>query len=413
MFSNISYRRLVVIDMLHNYYLDENGVNYFELPLSDQEKRLNEVLKKSRYNLMEQITVEPVEDTRRLLAAHRIILKKSAQGFFLVVAVKEIRDDSGLRYKPVIPLNGNMRMQFKIKVSNLISFITNTRLRPVFPAMYFLTNSSMTTGKVYPSLAAPTPKYREGYMYAMGETTIVNDVAQRAVRQTNNPNEGWAIMNDIHETGEQDRILLPKAFRYLFQVTSLTQVRFELRKNDQTLKTIVMKNETGLKEAMINFEKADNGSIIESGMYTLLVSGNDNYKLEHTVYLDDSLYNNDAFALIDIVPMTVDPAFSLLDADGLLSNHHPSGCPMFELRLASRSTYWNYYFKDKPPDITDPLWEDSEVPAGFSKSITSTIPFALSQDYRKLNYGKMILPNPNDTAISLKANKIYSDILIN
>ncbi len=416
MSSSILYRRLAIVNILHGYYLDQDGSNYFELLDNERLKRLAEVVVTGRYRISDQLSVEPTSGTRKLLEGHKIIIKETATGFLLAIAVQPVEVNNEVRYKPLIPVDENMNIQFMIKVkTNSFRAFTNTRFKPVFPAGYYFTNQSVTPGKVYPSLSVPFADFKGGYLYTMGETAVVNNIPSRALKQTATAvNSDWTDFGDARYMGEQDRMLLPKVFSYQIQAPSIKEAQFELKKNNDTVKTIHVENDAGLKMAMLNFEKQDDLSLIQNGIYTMAISGSNNYQVQHTVYLDDSLYSTDAFAIVDLGFNTPDDSYSLLDSDGMLSALYKPGCPQFELRMLSRFTYWKYYFKKDQPVVVDALWEnDATVPVGFAKVIRSKDPLGLAQDYRQLKYGEMFLPNPAEAWLSLEADKMCSDILIN
>jgi hypothetical protein len=144
-------------------------------------------------------------------------------------------------------------------------------------------------------------------------------------------------------------------------------------------------------------------------MYTLTVSGSNNYERTYTIYLNNTLYRPDVWGVLDIALHASDAAFDLLDDDGLLV---APGHPVFELRFLNRSTYFKYYFQQKEPPVVDPAWNELPAPAGIQKVIISKEPIPLIRAYRKINYDTVQLPNPDGSLISRQDGRVCADTML-
>jgi hypothetical protein len=388
----ISYSRLAVVNMLHNFYLDQEGSAYYGLSQSDKDIRLTDLLMDNRYDLMSELEVKTTAATTKLLNGQKIVFRQTSTGIVLGIAATNA--------KPVIPINGNLRLQFTIRLKNaaLISR-TNMKVSPVFPASYYFTNDSTTPGKTFPSLSASLENFVEGRVYEMGERAVVAGVVSQALTRTSTAVTGWTAIDDVHGISEYDRILLPGAFTYTFDQAAVIKADFSLMQGAVEVKKISFDGSTALSSVNLDFGTAE-------GFYTLHVTGTD-YERSYTVYISSKLYEPGIWGVLDLVLSTTDPAFQLIDNTGVLKS------PVFELRFISRSTYWKYYLQKGDTPAPDANWDDvSPVPSGMKKVIISKEPFPLMQAFRKVNYAAIALPNPDGWQLSRHGDLICSEILL-
>jgi hypothetical protein len=391
---HIIYNRLAAVNILHNFYLDKEGSPYYGLSAADQETRMAELLMDARYNLMDDLLITPTPATEKLLRGQKIAFRQTTTGLILGV------DATG--NTPTIALNGQLRLQFMIKLKNA-AFVSrsNLKVNPTFPASYYFTNDSITTGKLLPSLSAAVQPIVEGRIYEMGEWATIAGVVSQAITRTNTAAAGWAATPDAHTINEYDRILVPAEFPYTFDVPGLTTATFKLMKGAVEVRSLVFNNPNGLQQVDLDFKKpADD-------VYTLSVTGSNNYKRDYSIYLHKQLYQREAWGVLDLVMHPADAASRLIDDNGLLL------LPTFELRFSSRSTYWKYYLQKGEPLVPDLTWNEvTPVPQGMKKVIISKEPYPLMQAYRKVNYATVPLPNPEGDTISRQGDLITSEILL-
>lgn len=398
----ITYRRLAVVNMLHSFYLDKEGSTFYSLPQEDQEFRLADLLMDNRYSLMDNVMIAPTPATEKLLKGQRIVYRQTSTG--LVLGIASAPGPNGA-LTTAVPVSSQLRLQFVIRLKNaaLLSR-SNLRINPVFPACYYFTNDDITSGKSFPSLSSAVKEFTDGRLYEMGEMAIVNGNVSQAITRTDSAATGWVTTDDFHFINEYDRILLPQKFAYTFDQQGITQVDFVLLKGADEIKTLPFQHADGLQEAALDFTGTPDG------IYTLKITGSNNYNRSYTVYLHSTLYQRDAWGVLDLVMHTADAAFQLVDADGLLTM--PSA-PVFELRFASRATYWKYYLQKGEPPGADVNWEEVlPAPPGIKKVIISKQPYPLMQAYRKVSYATVNLPNPDGEMVSRQGNLICSEILL-
>jgi hypothetical protein len=389
----ISYSRLAVINILHNYYLDKEGSAYYSLSQSDKDIRLTDLLMDNRYGLMDDILIKPTAETEKVLKGQKIVFRQMSTGIVLGIA------SSGT--KPVIPIHPQLRLQFSIQLKHaaLISR-SNLKINPVFPACYYFTNDSTIPNKTFPSLSAKIENIVEGRIYEMGEWAVVAGNVAQAVTRSSTAANGWVNTDDVHSISEYDRILLPNNFTYTFDVSGIKKADFSLMKGAAEIKKISFKGTVDLTAVTLDFPK-------DAGIYTLKVTGTNNYKRSYTIYINNELYQNDTWGVLDLVLNTTDAAFQLVDNNSVIKS------PVFELRFTSRSTYWKYYLQKGDTPAPDANWNDVlPLPSGMKKVIISKQPFQLMQSFRKVNYAAVSLPNPDGEQLSRQGDLICSEILL-
>ncbi|MBW8682926.1 hypothetical protein [Chitinophaga rhizophila] len=398
----ITYRRLAVVNMLHSFYLDKEDSSYYSLSQEDQEFRLADLLMDNRYNLMDDVEIIPTPATDKIIKGHRIVYRQTSTGIVIGVASSPGADGA---LTTAVPLDAALRLQFLIRLkNNALLSRSNLRINPVFPACYYFTNDDTTTGKSFPSLSAAIQPIQEGRVYEMGETAMMNGNASQAIARTDSAAAGWIATDNYHYINEEDRILLPLKFTYTFDQQGVTTAGFTLLKGADEISVLPFQQAGGLREALLDFTGTPDG------IYTLKIAGSNNYNRTYTVYLHSTLYQREAWGVLDLVMHTAEPAYQLIDAEGLLT---VPAAPVFELRFASRSTYWKYYLQKGDTPGADSNWNEvSPAPPGIRKVIISKQPYPLMQSYRKVSYAAVNLPNPDGELLSRQGDLICSEILL-
>lgn len=415
-----TYRRLFFIRILHGFFLDTNANRYYELSEAKINERLRATIVNGQYTLTDDLFIQPSEETKRILSGHRLIFRVLPHGILLGCAVQDELVNGVIKSKPVVPLSTKLRLQFHIGVKNAFGVYSSTRLDPVIPARYYFTNDNRAAGIVYPSLSIPMKNFIDGRFYQMGETAIVNGMPSQAVFPTTKALAGWTAinLNGVNYVSEYDRELINKKFTYTFRKKGIKEASFELQQNGQLVKTINVKGDS-LSEAILDFQKKEDDTLIPDGKYQLNVTGTDNYIWNSELFLSDRLYTPARWAVLDIALHTEDPAFSSLDENGYLTGNDEFTYPTMDLRILNRSTYWRYYFQQKGPTAIDNNWVNSSlpIPPGIDKVIISKDPIPLTKSSRQVKYAADLLPNPSVQRLGTENDdrqgpKICSEILL-
>ena len=408
----MTYRRLAMISFLHRYFLDTDDKEFFTLPAAEKDSRLVDLIIKGKLTLMNDLVIEPTPQTKDILKAHKIIYKVLQQGILLGSPVTQETIQGVVRSKPMIAFPKDLRLQFTIRSRNNFASYSLLRMNPVVPALYYLTNEDLMNVKTPPSLAVPVANFQAGRVYEMGELAIVGGNVSQSLQKTNSSNANhWQTVTDNHYVTEYDRRLLPKKFSYTFDQSSITEATFTLKKDSDVLKTLTFNNAAGLTAVELDLAHKDDNTKIGDGHYKLEVTGQNNYSWSSDVYLLDTIPGRSLWGFLDIAVHTSNSLFSLIDVDGFLPVD-PLKYPHMELRFASRSTYWKYYFQKQAPTAQDLSWDVLQPPPGISKLIMSKKPITLLSGHRKVKYATNLLPNPGGMSFSRHADKLCSDILL-
>ena len=70
----ITYRRLFEVDILHEYFLNQDGTPFSELPAAEQAKLLK------KYDIRETINITPLARTAKLLTNYGLVFRTSKRG---------------------------------------------------------------------------------------------------------------------------------------------------------------------------------------------------------------------------------------------------------------------------------------------------------------------------------------------
>lgn len=405
-----TYKRLAVVNILHPWYLDTEQQAFYELSAAEQDALFTTQLQTGRYPLMQDITLEPTPATTALLKGHKMLYRQTPQGLLLGIAVETVESGGQQRFRPLITPDNSLRLQFYIRIKDpLLLSRSNLRFNPIFPASYYFTNDTITEGKTFPSLSVPMQDFADGRLYEMGETAVVNGTPSQALQPTSSAAQGWTALADRQYISEYDRSLLPFVFTYRFETAGITEAAFELKQENNVIKILNFERPAGLQEVTPDFRLKDDDTPLENGMYTLTITGSNNYLRTYNVYLHGNLYRQDAWGVLDLVLRSPGTDFNLLDDDGLLVAPGP---PVFELRFLNRSAYFKYYFQQKEPPVPDPDWDNLPPPAGVQKVIISKQPIPLMRAYRKIHYDTVQLPNPDGKLISKENGRVCADVIL-
>ena len=412
------FKRLFEIRILHEYFLiDARNQDFFALNDQDRMDILNARLRQNQYNIWQYLSIEPVEESAKVLEGMHIKLVQHPVGFFLGMEVKPDGDD----FTPFIPLNNNTSFTFFLKVKDhYFKNFTSLRLKSALPAIYFFTNANPDGKKSFPALSVPVPSFQMNKFYEMGELAVINGNLKEALERTKSSNSSkWRNISGKGFGNEADRILLPHQFHYQFEKEQeVKQCEFTLKTLEgEELKKIVVNRPQKIESAFLDFRQnqANEPKEIVDGLYDLELKGNNGFQEKRRIHLNSGWYNQANLGVINITNTKEDPAFSLIEPLGKIRKPHP----VFEIRLRSRITFWRYQVQDKPFKL-------SVKAANYLKKVNGSVlalkprPLSLSplefksDDPATAGVNERIyMPNPPNASIKQEADgRIYSDIYI-
>lgn len=164
---SIVYRPFVEVKLFHRYFLDD-GETPFDQSVSIQEKQL------SKYNAHNFLSIVPTAQTQQALNGHKIVFKKSKDGFVLFINSEKVGSDPDT-YIPLIAPADDLKLNFlvyardslfenysEIKAINPIPYLFSNYIPSTAPASFPLINrmSDMVPAKDF-TIALPTYEHFE------------------------------------------------------------------------------------------------------------------------------------------------------------------------------------------------------------------------------------------------------------
>jgi hypothetical protein len=348
------FKLLARVKIRLGFYLDDGDKSFFEETPAVQ----NERLRTRKYDIRQDLLIEPTAECLRQMALFGLIWRTDNEGFFLST---EIKSDTMTVLRP-FPQEG-IRLAFLIKIrkSDFPNF-ANQRLGGLdVPFRYYFTNGD-AADKSYPCLSAgvlPLAILKQHLgkdrLIEMGEygSRISSILVSQAIESTDAAKEkSWKdnIPTRFVHTG--DRLALPKSFA----VGNVLNLDAELKSVDgqDSIRKISIKN-SAKSSARIDFStfvKDEETHPVPDGAYQLVMSGDitwDNPMKKEpeipTVFLFDALADPTVWGIVEIVHDPDLPADFRIQEPG---NTLPARVPEFEIRLASRLTFWKYFGKNIP-----------------------------------------------------------------
>ena len=412
------FKRLFEIRILHEYFLlDARHPEFFALNDQDREVIVNNKLRQNQYNIWKYLSIEPAEETIKLLNGQHLKFITQPTGFFIGMEVKP----TGEEFIPFIPLDRNVDFTFLLKIKDpYVKNYTSLRLKSAIPAIYFFTNVNPNGKKAFPALSEPVTPFQMKNFYEMGEMAMINGNIKEALERTKSTHSSrWRDVNGKGFANEADRILVPHQFYYGFEKEQeVSQCEFTLKTLEGgEVKTITVNGAEKINKAFLDFRQ-DQKPVpeeIPDGLYDLEVKGDNDFQVKSRLYLHSNWYNSAFLGVISISNAEEDPDFNLLGPVGNLKKPYP----VFEIRLRSRITYWRYQVQEKPFKLSDKATNylkkaNGSVQAVNPRSLTlSPIEFKSDDPATTDVNERIFMPNPAHAGIKQEADgRIYSDIYI-
>ncbi len=427
------FKKLFEVQILHDYFLTTvDGISFFDRDKAEKSDIISKKLLNKGYDANTLFKIEPDDATKQNLSNYKLVMAKTALGFVIGIEVSVQNKAGETLYQPRLQLKDTLNFVFTIRPeASFFKSITNISLRAPLPSIYYFTNKGKdqfdeTTPTPYTSLPISNKPniHQNGITYEMGALVDFGGTIREALQYTDgNEPSHWEDINDKRCVNNADRIVSPQNFSYsLKKSLNVTQIEFVLLdESDNEIKTITKTSTEALETVDLNFTKVDetdeNSEKIPSGWYTLKITINEGVTILRTVYLNDSIYDKDNFAVVDIRFDELDSPFSLLGSEGFLKTRISAANekidhPIFEVRFKNRRTYWRY---NKEGDFSA-----AEIAATTThlahepEKLISIKPKALTETLVPFQNGtSMLLPYPRMPSIRIENERIFSEIFIN
>ncbi len=444
--SDIIFKRLFEVRILHGYYLDHwypDGAgksDWFHGYSTDRQAFVLE----NKYNVLRYLDIAPTSETSRLLKDLKMRWRTIPAGFLVGIEVNKTGDGAAAKFTPKIMPLAASAWRFVLRVRDPYFYnLTNHVLRPTMPGRYYFSNIQDNEER-FPSLSVALPGFSGQRTWEMGELIQEANMVKAADITTDALNNN--IFTQIAEVGKDwhhyahlgDRRALPKIFKYRFDpkfagANAVKNTVFTLLNGANEVKTISknfeLPNPPAPLEWQLDFtylplppnpteEEKLKPKPLPDGWYTLKVDINGGLFEEKKVLLRSDLPNDiSAFGLVEISMDATAPAFRLFNADDSLNlsvipNSSPARWqpPIFEIRLMSRPTYWHYQLEKDP--VPDPSNAEFQYLAA-SKRLVATKPRRLSAARAPtLLQDDFYLPNPDKPDLKYDQNRYYSELFL-
>jgi hypothetical protein len=392
------YKILFEVKLIHEFFFtDKNGGTIFSQPA--QSSRMNFLLDEfsgDRGSVNDDVSFEFPEN----LSAHyenyhlRIIPGYSGCKVAIRVNQKTLADNT-LVYETFEPLPDNFDINILVsKKNNLIEEYSNSILYRAFSSMYFFTNETSLSPKIFPFLTNDISPFDGSEIYQQGGLASfgANDIREF---YNDGTADQWLPVAGSSFANEKDQLLVPVKFYYSFDSgTNIIDATFELRDKDSNIiKTISVHNDDYIQIVILDYsDYTDLISIPESFAYpdiifSLEVSGSNGFAKTHSLIFNDNFYSRGNWGLINIRPKVTNAAFNLFGTDGfIIKRRSPANvwaeAPIFEIPVKSRFAFWRFRNMNGKelkldPSLTNYLFKDG-------LNLLSLQPNSISNSYYKL-----------------------------
>ena len=428
--SLYQYRPLFSVQILIDYYLTEETALYQNTPDNTMEDVLER--QRNRYNVERDLFVTPTNETKKQLKDRRLLFKRNNRGFFVSSQVSQI---AGGDFVPFTPMDDPFSLCFAAYLQNPDFYnFTNIRLEEELAnkdqfIYYFSNKANNVINNQALYLSNPVADFNATYAYEASEVFIdnsdpLNPIMQEAI-ENNGPgafnNANWRQIFDtvnplFQFVTNADRIVTrPSIFKINVESVAEEALVFIITDNSSNISKII-NHRTSQPGSPLTECELDLRDLI-SGYYQLGVQnsiGNTLAELSLTFYMDDKIYKERPFAIIECFH---EPDGSLTDYRWLdHTDQNQLLFPEYTIRWKNRSTWWRYYHETAPDLVSTILENLDPIPnSPNNRILISTSPLALTQIGREItatlsNGDLQLFPNPNTQMIYPENGRIYSEL---
>ena len=439
MANTILFKRLFEVRFLHEYYLaDAAGALFFEKSFTDRQLFLEKQIIAGRYNILNDIDIEPTPETRQRMKGYRMKFGTTATGFIVGAPGNNSVVGATTLFEPETQIPRGLRLSFFIRAKNpLFRSFTATRIRrpqDLSTSFWFSNSRKVESLDFFPSLSEEPPLIAAGKTYEPGEIVRIGSDLLEAVTQTDTANPiNWAVINGSGYATESDRILVPKRVNWAW-TGAVGTVAFTLKKEDDTIvKTIKVNVATSPRLIPLNFFRKSETSaeIIPDGFYKLEIVSTDAIG-SRPLFLHGEMTGSSSpspspgrlftptglLGIVEIVHDSMPFALPYLDEAGRRRQVPlPDGSishPVFEVRWLSRGAWWRYR-SDRDRDLTaqnDAIMILDKIGKDLVTKQSKRF-FAFSQVFHQSGTPDIRLPNPMPDALRPGVDgRLYADVLI-
>lgn len=444
--SNTIFKRFFEVRVLHGYYLDHwyNDINGKPELFQDFSNAQQNYVLESKYNILNDLIIEPTEETRNLLNGLKMRWRATPLGLMVGIEVTRTGVGAAAKFFPKRMPPANSAWTFTLRSRNLhLHNITNHAMRPTLAGRYYFSNlRAVEDTKTFPSLATRPSVFTSQRTWEMGELAIVGGALNTAKKTTANQAD-FIPVSDKQWAHTGDRAAFPKRFNYRFDPSLVATAAEFILLTAETGGTIVktiskdFSQYPGPVETALDFQflplpanPTDEDKLkpkpLPDGWYFLKIKVNGADFEGKRVLLRSDLQATDSalFGVVEISMAQTKADFKLLNIDNSLrltpiagSNPVRWAPPIFEIRLLGRQTYWRYEIdhKENLPS-TDITTYTEVVYKGAAQHVVSKAPrrISLAPTYLpiELPAGTGNLPAPDKPDLKYDQDQYFSELFL-
>lgn len=331
---NLNYKKIVEVEVWHDYYqVFQEGVSSF-LP---------------SYNILNDLDFIPSPDCQRALKNNRLLFKKTAKGFQLIVRVDATTG------QPFVPFSPKSRFDFFVVVKNPYFFnFTNLNLTQKDRSLYYFNNLSENEKNAL-FLTKKMEEFDEIQDYELGDL-VTNTGKIYEAKEPFSSNEvfstsgKWIEVNDTAQVAyvtKQDRLKWQNPNYIYTDANTHAGELISFSLTDKDGHTVSLGNIPNTNQPQGKFKTSSNSSEliyhsinlsgIRSGKYKMRINRQAGIS-EETFYLLNPFVQNNAFGVIELHTdsSTSFPVDFLGDAP-----------KTYKIRFKNRMTIWSYFNKNE------------------------------------------------------------------
>jgi hypothetical protein len=431
---SLQYRRLLGVEIRHDYYLSADPAVY-QGDAALQQMTLDEQTRS--YDVSRLMALTPTPETTALMRDYRMVFRPNRWGYEVAMQVQALSGIWAGSYAPFLTLDQPLRLRMTLRPhTSYFSNFTNLPFHSMGGerAIYHFTNRAANPVGAAPDtqlyLSQPMAGFDPQARYAAGSllregNALLEALVDNGPAPARLPAEWREIYlgqtPHFQFVTEADRVpLRPSRFQHPVNTGGLAFETLDLEVIDHLGQVLHRVRATSEGPGISLTQVPLNLDTLLPGRYQLVVretNGTPVPALGLSFYLDDQLYLNPPLGLIELFHAP----------DGSLGTYAWAASaspfalqqPTYQLRWKNRATWWRYYYP-AAPDLTaassDVDYLDGNPAAPNHRILITNAPQGLTQQYQRVvlanAQGDIHLPNPGVSAVfpTPVDGRVYSEI---
>jgi hypothetical protein len=421
----VIYKILFEVRLLHEYYLTnpDGSSIFFSASAAARDSFLLDFSNRSQRSINSDIDYIIPEPAKDLFSNYRLKLIHTWSGFKIAIAVNSTTDSGKIAYQPVAALPRDLNIPLLlVRKSADFDRYTNSRSKPPFDSIYYLSNSKSTgaTARTFPFLTSAIPARSDNASYQQGELSSLAGTVSAFYIDADGAGQ-FAPVTGKNFLNENDRNLVTPSFRYYFLPSdNVKNASFAITtKTNAPVYDETINSPVPLQSHLVQVDERKLNTIPstlpeDAGIYTLTVTGDNGYNRSYRIlFLKAELAATGAWGLINLINLSGRTSFGIIDRKGLLiarydTNRTPLVAPpLFEINIKSRFSFWRY-INDEGKPLTD---SHPAILRLTDNNLVTVTP--KNHSYTPTPVEGLALPNPKlSSPIRPEGQRLFADIMV-